>query len=341
MGEVGILSLHELVDRMASAYAAEGFSSLTGSGVLVVDMPAEDARVADRLVALGGQLDTLACPTIALCGRERGRATDRLLQHFDLVVEDGARGLEPLLGAIRANPQASLALVQLLRQNEKQDVHSGLVAESLVYSVLQSGPEFAAWRAADRPRTRCRSEAVAVLVEREGDVLSLTFNRPERHNAFSVALRDGLVEGLLLAHSDARIDEIVLRGLGPSFCSGGDLAEFGTFPDPATAHVIRSTRNPARLLAGVAERVRAEVHGACIGAGTELPAFARTVVAHEDAFFQLPECRIGLVPGAGGTVSVLRRIGRHRTAWLAITGERIDAPTALAWGLVDRIVPGD
>ncbi len=302
-------------------------------------MPADDDVEPARLDVLGAALDRLACPTIALCGRARSPATTALLPHFDLVVDDGARGLELVLEAIRANPQASLALVQLLRQNAHQDAHAGLVSESLVYSVLQSGPEFAAWRASDRPRMQSTSEAPGVLIEREGDVLSLTFNRPERHNAFSVALRDGLVEGLLLAHSDAAIEEVVLRGLGPSFCSGGDLAEFGTFPDPATAHVIRSTRNPARLLAQIAHRVRAEVHGACIGAGTELPAFARTVVADEKTFFQLPECRIGLVPGAGGTVSVLRRIGRHRTAWMAITGARIDARKALAWGLIDRIEP--
>jgi len=81
------------------------------------------------------------------------------------------------------------------------------------------------------------------------------------------------------------------------------------------------------------------VHGACIGAGTELTAFAGTVVADDESYFQLPECRFGLVPGAGGTVSVLRRIGRQRTAWMAITGERVEAKTALRWGLIDAIEP--
>ena len=62
------------------------------------------------------------------------------------------------------------------------------------------------------------------------------------------------------------------------------------------------------------------------------------MVAHEDARFWLPELSMGLVPGAGGTVSLPRRIGRQRTAWLALTGEPIDAETARAWGLVDQIV---
>ena len=79
------------------------------------------------------------------------------------------------------------------------------------------------------------------------------------------------------------------------------------------------------------------VHGACVGAGIELPAFAGRVVASRDAWFALPEVAMGLVPGAGGTVSLPRRIGAQRTAWLALTGRRIDAETALAWGLVDEL----
>ena len=101
---------------------------------------------------------------------------------------------------------------------------------------------------------------------------------------------------------------------------------------------MRSTRSAARLIADLAQRVRCELHGACIGAGAELPAFAKRVTAREDAFFQLPELELGLVPGAGGTVSLPRRIGRQRTAWLAFTGRRIDAPTAQQWGLVDEVV---
>jgi enoyl-CoA hydratase/carnithine racemase len=137
--------------------------------------------------------------------------------------------------------------------------------------------------------------------------------------------------------ADPAIREIVLRGAGPAFCSGGDLDEFGTLPDPASAHAIRSTRNAGRLLAACAGRLRAEVHGACVGAGIELPAFASRVVAREDSYFQLPELSLGLVPGAGGTVSIPRRIGRQRTAWLALTGRHLDVRSALAWGLVDEI----
>jgi enoyl-CoA hydratase/carnithine racemase len=178
---------------------------------------------------------------------------------------------------------------------------------------------------------------------REHERLQVTLNRPDRHNAFSAEMRDGLVEALQVAALDPSIREIVIDGAGPSFCSGGDLNEFGTFPDPATAHAVRSTRNASRAIAACAERVQVRVHGICMGAGVELPAFAARVVAHADTSFALPELEMGLVPGAGGTVSLPRRIGRQRTAWLSLTGQRLDATRARDWGLVDEIRngPGD
>ena len=81
------------------------------------------------------------------------------------------------------------------------------------------------------------------------------------------------------------------------------------------------------------------VHGTCVGAGVELPAFAARVVADPETTFRLPEVGMGLIPGAGGTVSITRRIGRQQTACLALLGEAIDATEALALGLVDEIDP--
>jgi enoyl-CoA hydratase/carnithine racemase len=172
---------------------------------------------------------------------------------------------------------------------------------------------------------------------REGAALSLRLNRPEKRNAFSAAMRDALCEALRLALTDAEIERIELSGAGAAFCSGGDLDEFGTLPDPATAHAIRSTRSPALLLSQCAPRVLSRVHGACVGAGIELPAFGRRIVAREDARFLLPELGMGLVPGAGGTVSLPRRIGRQRSAQLALTRSALDVERALAWGLIDEI----
>src|SRR5215831_14446168 len=108
----------------------------------------------------------------------------------------------------------------------------------------------------------------------------------------------------LYAALDSTTGPIVLLGDGPSFCSGGDLDEFGTFPDPAIAHLVRLTRSVAALIAGARDRIVVGLHGMCLGAGIELPAFARHVVAAEDARLGLPELGLGLIPGAGGTVSL-------------------------------------
>jgi len=236
---------------------------------------------------------------------------------------------------------AARALALLLEATESQSVEHALIAESATYSLLQAGPEHQAWLTARTRRDRL-DEGVEdpVLVRRVDDVLQLTLNRPHVHNAFCAAMRDALLDGLDIALLDPSITAVHIDGAGPSFCSGGDLNEFGTLPDPATAHLIRVERSAGRAIHQLRERTTFVVHGSCVGAGVELPAFAGHVVARPDATFRLPEVGMGLVPGAGGTVSVPRRIGRERAEWLAVTGATIDAPTALDWGLIDEIQDG-
>jgi len=333
-----VLSLAEALDCLTSPYALEEQSALARAGAFAVDLDsgAGDPN-AERIATARATLAGLVCPSVALCRGDVSPAAGELLDRFDVVAASEAEAA-PVLATASRMPIAATLLAQLLRLGDGLGLHDALVAESLVYSTLQAGPEFTAWRQANPPRgSTAASSGPAVLVDRSDDQLVLVLNRPERHNAFSVEMRDALAEALYVAASDASIVEIHLKGAGASFSSGGDLAEFGTLPDPATAHLIRSTRNVPRLLAACAERVRVVVQGACVGAGAELPAFARHVVASADAYFQLPELAMGLVPGAGGTVSLPYRIGRQRTAWLALSGARIDASTALRWGLVDEI----
>lgn len=288
-------------------------------GVSNVPVPEANLRLAQALtlsvVAANGQPDPLP-PFVA--------------------VADPEAAVAGLADVVAGRPLASAALAVLLQQTALLPVWEGLVAESATYSTLLAGPEFAAWLASTPHREQAQDGDEPVLVSRHGDVLSLTLNRPERRNAYGHAVRDALISALEVA----RIDEAVrveISGRGLAFCSGGDLAEFGTAPDPATAHLIRLRHSAGQLIFDLANRVTAHLHGACIGAGVELPAFAGRVIAAPDTVIGLPEVAMGLVPGAGGTVSIVRRIGRWRTAWLALTGERISARHALRWGLVDEI----
>lgn len=250
-------------------------------------------------------------------------------------VDDGAAMMRP---GVRAHPEATRALAGLLALGDGPTVEEALEAESLAYSTLLGGPEFAAWRA-ERPRRAVEAVDEPVLVGRDGDRLVVTLNRPERRNAFGRAVRDGLLSALDVAAWDADVTEVVLTGAGPAFCSGGDLDEFGIATDLTEAHRVRMAASAGLAVHRLRDRVRPVLHGACVGAGIEVPAFAAHVTARADAFFQLPELRMGLVPGAGGTVSVTRRIGPWRTAYLVLSGVRIDAVTALEWGLVDELAP--
>lgn len=236
-------------------------------------------------------------------------------------------------------PHASAVCDDVLRSIDPHGpTYAGLVIESLAYSTLQAGPEFARWLA-ERGPADVPVITDPVLAQRDGNTLRVTLNRPQRHNAFSTDARAALLEALSVAWLDPSVDEVVLSGNGPSFCSGGDLAEFGTFADPASAHLSRTRHSPALVLDAITARIgascRAEVHGQVLGSGAEMAAYCGQVVCRPDAVLGLPELSLGLIPGAGGTVSITRRIGRWRTAYLVLSGRFIDADTALAWGLVD------
>ncbi|MGQ0432154.1 MAG: enoyl-CoA hydratase/isomerase family protein [Microthrixaceae bacterium] len=257
------------------------------------------------------------------------RACDIVLGRDDVV-------LSAIEATVAANPMAGTALARLLRGAEERSIEEGLLVESATYSALQAGPEFATWLAGHRRRERL-AEPDPVLLERHGSELTITLNRPAVRNALNIAMRDRLLDALEIAATDPSVTDVHLQGAGAAFCAGGDLDEFGTFTDPAAAHLIRLERSIGRSIAAVADRVTAHLHGACAGSGIELPAFAGRVVADPSTVISLPEVGLGLVPGAGGTVSLPRRIGRHRTALLGLSGVPVSAGTARAWGLVDEL----
>ncbi|MDT5015372.1 MAG: hypothetical protein QOD39_1532 [Mycobacterium sp.] len=238
-------------------------------------------------------------------------------------------------------PQAGAVCADVLRAFDGS-TFAGVITESLAYSTLQSGPEFARWLA-ERGPAQLPDIPDPLQAERIDNTLLVRFNRPQRHNAFSTDARAALLEALEVARLDQSVTEVVLSGNGPSFCSGGDLAEFGTFADPASAHLARTRHSPALVLdeltGRLGQRCRAQVHGQVLGSGLEMAAFCGWVQSRPDAVFGLPELSLGLIPGAGGTVSITRRIGRWRTAYLVLSGRTIGPDTALRWGLVDEISP--
>ena len=254
-----------------------------------------------------------------------------------VTVPDPADEARILNAAATANPQASLVLGQVLKATQALPVAAALEVESFAYSTLLGGPEFRRWLGVRGSRPLPPPATAPVLVRRDGTSLLITLNLPERRNAYGRQLRDALTDALRVALLDPAIARVVLDGAGPCFCSGGDLDEFGTTPDPATAHFVRTRAGAGRLIHDLGARIEARVHGPCAGAGVELPAFAGSVVADVDTTFRLPETGMGLIPGAGGTVSIPRRIGRWRTLYLALAGRPVGAATALAWGLADRL----
>ena len=118
-------------------------------------------------------------------------------------------------------------------------------------------------------------EGEPVVLGRAGGSLDITLNRPHVRNALNTAMRDALVEAFALPALDRSITEVHLRGAGESFCSGGDLDEFGSFPDPVTAHLVRLRQSVGRAIDSVADRVTAHLHGACAGSGIELARLRR------------------------------------------------------------------
>jgi enoyl-CoA hydratase len=264
-----------------------------------------------------------------------GDAAHPLASALDAVIE-APISADAVLKEVCHAPHAAAVAMQLLRSLEGLPVERALTLESHSYGLLQGSAEYTDWLAMRAVVAQPASPG-NVNVERRDSTLHIVLNRPQARNAMDHVMRDQLYEAFTLAALDPELRSITLRSVGNVFSMGGDLEEFGTTRDPATAHLIRSRSLPALALAPCALLLQVHVQGACVGAGLEITAFAGRVTASANAWFQLPELSMGLIPGAGGCVSVPRRIGRQRAALLILSGRRINAATALHWGLIDAI----
>jgi hypothetical protein len=248
--------------------------------------------------------------------------------------------LGQVIAAVERQPVAAAVAAQVHRMTLKLAFDEALIVESLAYSTLLASDGFAAWRVGRPRRERPLDVRPRVALERGASELTIRLTRAGSRNAVDARMRDELVEALEFALLDPDAAPVTLRADGPAFSAGGDLDEFGTATDPGLAHAIRTLQSATRLANALTPRLTARLHGTCVGAGIEIPAAAGRVLAREGTTFRLPEVSMGLIPGAGGTASIPRRIGRQRACYMAISGIELDLETALRWGLVDGLDDG-
>ncbi|MEM8743493.1 MAG: 3-hydroxyacyl-CoA dehydrogenase NAD-binding domain-containing protein [Pseudomonadota bacterium] len=173
-----------------------------------------------------------------------------------------------------------------------------------------------------------------VRYEREGSVAVITLNNPPV-NALGHAVRVGLVEALEKANADDAVKAVVIIGTGRGFSGGADIREFGKpRPEPLLVNVI------ARIEA-MPKPVVAAIHGMAVGGGCELPLGCHYRVGDKSAQMGLPEVKLGLIPGAGGTQRLPRLIGLKPALDIIVSGEYVGAERARELGLIDELIDGD
>jgi enoyl-CoA hydratase/carnithine racemase len=167
-------------------------------------------------------------------------------------------------------------------------------------------------------------------------IASLVIDRPKRRNALNLMVKRQLVAAIDACEQDDRVKAIILSGANGVFVAGTDIAEMkdmqpGSHAESGTGVVFEKLRACSKLLL-------AAVEGFALGGGCELALACDLVVAAETAKFGLPEIRVGIMPGAGGTQMLLRAAGKHRTLRLVLTGDMICAAEALDLGIVSEVV---
>jgi enoyl-CoA hydratase/carnithine racemase len=181
-------------------------------------------------------------------------------------------------------------------------------------------------------------EPLVLLADGEGVAARITLNRPEKRNALSLELMEELIAALHRLGSDPEVRAIVIEGAGPAFSAGHDLGEMVGRDLPFYQRLFDVCTELMEAIHRVPQPVVAKVHGVATAAGCQLVAACDLAVASEDARFATPGVKIGLFCSTP-MVPLSRAIGRKRALQMLLTGELIDAGTALEWGLVNRVVP--
>ena len=181
--------------------------------------------------------------------------------------------------------------------------------------------------------------APVLLEECDRGVLRLTLNRPDARNALSAALMLELLDALARVAEDPQARVVVIAGAGPAFCAGHDLREIRADQRRETYERVFALCSELMLaIVGLPKPVIAEVHGVATAAGCQLVATCDLAVAAEDARFATPGVNIGLFCSTP-MVALTRAVGRKAAMEMLLTGKLVDADTARAIGLINRVVP--
>jgi enoyl-CoA hydratase/carnithine racemase len=179
-----------------------------------------------------------------------------------------------------------------------------------------------------------------ILLSQQGVTARITLNRPEKRNALSLELMQELIAALETAGSDPDVRAIVIEGAGVAFSAGHDLGEMVERDLPFYQHLFDVCIELMETIHRVPQPVIAKVHGIATAAGCQLVAACDLAVAADDARFATPGVKIGLFCSTP-MVPLSRAIGRKRALEMLLTGDLVDAKTALDWGLVNRVVPAE
>jgi 2-(1,2-epoxy-1,2-dihydrophenyl)acetyl-CoA isomerase len=181
-----------------------------------------------------------------------------------------------------------------------------------------------------------------ILVSREGGILSLTLNRPDKLNAFNPEMHKLLRAALEEARDEAAVRAVLLTGSGRGFCAGQDLSERNISADAAPIDLsvsLGSNYNPlVRRLRALPKPIVCAVNGVAAGAGANIALACDIVLAARSASFVQSFSKLGLVPDSGGTYFLPRLVGSARAMGLALLAERLSAEEAERWGLIWKAV---
>jgi enoyl-CoA hydratase/carnithine racemase len=177
-----------------------------------------------------------------------------------------------------------------------------------------------------------------VRLTRDGGVAVLALNRPEKLNALSAAVEGALLEALA-AEEIIEARAVVIHGVGRAFSAGADITEVREQDPAAVLAYYGASGRVYEAFAALPQPTVAAVHGYCLGGGLELALAADVRIAETGARFGCPEIGLGILPGSGGLLRLVRAVGTARARELILLGRKVEAGTALAMGLVTEVVP--